>query len=332
MKFGSVKVGDAEGTVLAHSLVVAGKRLRKGRTLVASDLELMQEAGFQDVIVAQPDAHDLDENSAARMVAGAMVPDPSAANLRLTEASTGRVNVYATVPGVLELDVEKVESANRVDPLVTIATLPRLVRTRPGGMVATVKIISYAVADVSVERVTQRLREAMRVQPVLIENAALIQTDTGAGPGKGERAIRSRLDALGIMLQEVVTVPHRMEPLAESIASSSAGLVLILTASATSDPLDVAPEAVRMAGGTVTRFGMPVDPGNLLFLGHQGGRPVIGLPGCARSPALNGADWVLERVSCGLEVSDGDIAAMGVGGLLKESPKRPHPRETSRRG
>ncbi len=332
MRFGSVKVGDAEGAVLAHSLVIAGKRLRKGRTLVASDLACMREAGLHDVIVAQLDAGDLDENSAAKMVAEAMVPDPFAANLRLTVASTGRVNVYATVPGVLELDVERIESANRVDPLITIATLPRLARTRPGGMVSTVKIISYGVADVSVGRVTQRLREAMRVKPVLIENAVLIQTDTGAGPGKGERAIRSRLDALGMMLHDVVTVPHRVEPLAESIASSGAELVLILTASATSDPLDVAPEAVRMAGGTVTRFGMPVDPGNLLFIGHQGGRPVIGLPGCARSPALNGADWVLERVSCGLEVSDGDIAAMGVGGLLKESPTRPHPRETRRQG
>ena len=76
----------------------------------------------------------------------------------------------------------------------------------------------------------------------------------------------------------------------------------------------------------LTRFGIPVDPGNLLFYGRIGARPLIGLPGCARSPALNGADWVLERICCGIEPSDSDIAAMGVGGLLKESPSRPHPR------
>ena len=84
---------------------------------------------------------------------------------------------------------------------------------------------------------------------------------------------------------------------------------------------------VRLAGGHVLRFGMPVDPGNLLFLGEQAGRPVLGLPGCARSPALNGADWVLERLACGLAVSGDDIAAMGVGGLLKESPARGRLRE-----
>jgi molybdenum cofactor cytidylyltransferase len=71
---------------------------------------------------------------------------------------------------------------------------------------------------------------------------------------------------------------------------------------------------------------MPVDPGNLLFVGSLGGRPVVGLPGCARSAALNGADWVLERLAAGLAVTDADIAAMGVGGLLKEIPQRPQPR------
>ena len=75
------------------------------------------------------------------------------------------------------------------------------------------------------------------------------------------------------------------------------------------------------------RFGMPVDPGNLLFHGRLDDRPVIGLPGCARSPALNGADWILERYACGLMISDDDIAAMGVGGLLKEIPLRPQLRE-----
>jgi molybdenum cofactor cytidylyltransferase len=74
---------------------------------------------------------------------------------------------------------------------------------------------------------------------------------------------------------------------------------------------------------------MPVDPGNLLFFGQLGGMPVIGLPGCARSPALNGADWVLERLICGLPVTSGDVADMGLGGLLKEVPSRPRPREAS---
>ena len=327
MRFGAVPVADAEGAVLAHSLEFAANKLRKGRVLAAADIAAMQAAGLAEVIVARLDASDLGEDAAAGLIAAAMVPDPAAAHLRLTTASTGRVNIYAELPGVLELNVAALEAANRVDPMITIATLPPFARTRARGMVATVKIIAYGLAHVAAARAADLARNAMRVCPVVVKNAVLIQTDTGAGAGKGEDAMRARLDALGIALRDVQVVAHRVEPLAKAVAAAEADLVLILTASATSDPGDVAPEAVRTAGGLVTRFGMPVDPGNLLFLGTQGGRPVIGLPGCARSPALNGADWVLERVVCGLQVSDDDIAGMGVGGLLKESPARPHPRE-----
>ena len=115
--------------------------------------------------------------------------------------------------------------------------------------------------------------------------------------------------------------------MAAALAGLPGEMALILTGSATSDLHDTAPNAVRLAGGQVARFGMPVDPGNLLFHGKHAGRPVIGLPGCARSPALNGADWVLERFACGLDPSDDDIAAMGVGGLLKEIPVRGRLRE-----
>jgi molybdenum cofactor cytidylyltransferase len=72
---------------------------------------------------------------------------------------------------------------------------------------------------------------------------------------------------------------------------------------------------------------MPVDPGNLFVLGEREGKPVLGAPGCARSPKLNGFDWVLDRLTTGIGVTAEDIAGMGVGGLLMEIPTRPQPRE-----
>ncbi len=98
-------------------------------------------------------------------------------------------------------------------------------------------------------------------------------------------------------------------------------------ASAITDRRDVLPAALERAGGHIAVLGMPVDPGNLLMTGALEGRVVIGLPGCARSPRLNGFDFVLWRVLAGLPVGRDEIAAMGVGGLLADSPVRPHPRE-----
>ena len=328
MRFGPVPVAEAVGAILAHSLAVAAGRIRKGRVLTGEDIAALAAAGHDRVTVARLDPGDIGEDAAAAMVAAALVPEPAAAGLHLTTAATGRVNIFATGPGVLGLDVAAIEAANRIDPMITLATLPPLARTAKRGMVATVKIIAYGVAEQAARAAADHARGAMWVHPVRLKTATLIQTGIGkTDPGKGKAAMAARLTALGMELTETRDVPHETAPLAHAVAGAPGDIILILTASATSDPADVAPEAVRQAGGTVTRFGLPVDPGNLLFLGQIKDRPVIGLPGCARSPALNGADWVLERTVCGVPVSDADMAAMGVGGLLKDSPARGMPRE-----
>ena len=97
-------------------------------------------------------------------------------------------------------------------------------------------------------------------------------------------------------------------------------------ASAIADRRDVIPAAIERAGGKVEHFGMPVDPGNLMLIGQVNGAPVLGAPGCARSPKENGFDWILMRLLAGLPVTRADITGLGVGGLLMEIVTRPQPR------
>jgi molybdenum cofactor cytidylyltransferase len=331
MKFGPVPVAQALGAILAHSHPSGEGRLRKGRVLEAADLAALAAEGCDSVVVARLGPGDLDENAAAARLAAALVPDPAAQGLSRSDAFTGRVNLNATGPGIVDLDAAAIHDLNRIDPAITLATLPRFCRVEAGTLVGTVKIISYGVAGAAVERACARARAALTVRPVVLRHAGLILTAVpGQDPklnAKGRRVIEARLAALGIALQAVREVAHDEAALAGALRDLPGEIALILTGSATSDLYDTAPQAVRAAGGTVARFGMPVDPGNLLFLGEQAGRPVLGLPGCARSPALNGADWVLERLACGVAVTGDDIAAMGVGGLLKEIPSRPQLRE-----
>ncbi|WP_127112372.1 molybdopterin-binding protein [Shimia sediminis] len=332
MKFGPVPVAEAEGAILAHSVQAGTRKIRKGLWLEADHIAALQAAGLTEVIVARLDPGDLHEDAAADRLAAALVPDPAAAGVTLSKAFTGRVNIKAALPGVVEMDAAALKAFNAVNPMITLATVPEWQQVAAGNMVGTVKVISYAVPEVDVDRACAVARQALRLRPVTIKNATLIITEIPGGVGdKGRAAIEGRLAALGMTLAECLRVPHDTEALGAAIRSARGEMVMILTGSATSDPYDVAPQAVRHAGGSVSRFGMPVDPGNLLFIGGYLNKPVIGLPGCARSPALNGADWVLSRVACGLEVSAADIAAMGVGGLLKEIPTRPMPRERSRR-
>lgn len=328
MRFGPVPLKNAEGAILAHSLQGASRKVAKGTVLSADDLADLAAAGHDTLTVARLDPADLHEDAAAEALANALVPDPSAQGIRISGAGTGRVNLYANGAGVVRLDRNKLDAVNAVDPMITVATVPDYHRADARGMLATIKIISYGVPADAIRRAGEAAGGAIQVLPPVLSSATLIETAVteDTPPDKGRAAMAGRLHRMGITLTPRVVVAHREAELAEAIANAQGQLLLILTGSATSDPHDVAPQGLRQAGGTVTRFGMPVDPGNLLFLGAYEDKPVIGLPGCARSPALNGADWVLERIVCGLPVSSADIAAMGVGGLLKEIPTRPMPR------
>lgn len=326
MKFGPVPTAEAAGAILAHSVSTPEGRLRKGLTLDAAHIAQLQSAGHDPVIVARLEQGDIGENPAATALGAALLEGTR--GVRATVAATGRVNLIAQGAGLVRLDADKLMRLNAVNPMISLATVPHLHQIHDGGMIGTVKIISYAVPEADLaEACTQAAGALDLIAPKRLRASLIVtQIAAGASESKGIEATRARLEALNAELIDTVLVPHRTADLTAALARAEGDLVLILTGSATSDPFDVGPEALRQAGGTLTRFGMPVDPGNLLFLGKIGQRDVLGLPGCARSPALNGTDLVLGRLLCGLEVTSADIAAMGAGGLLKEIPTRPRPR------
>ncbi len=331
MRFGPIPPADAEGAILAHSLTIDGRRLKKGRTLSSADVAALVAARIAQVTVARLDPGDVPEDAAAEAVAAALAPDPAALGLSASPRFTGRVNLFAEAAGVLRVDAAAVAALNRVDPAITLATLADWSRVHPGQMVATVKIIPYAVTGARLAAAVAAVRPgALEVHGFRAGTASLILTRT---PGlkesllaKGAEAIATRLAALGWTMAPAITVAHDAEAVAGALRAASGDMVLVLGGSATSDAADTAPAGLVAAGGRLVRFGMPVDPGNLLFIGELAGRPVVGLPGSARSPALSGIDRVLERLAAGLPVGDAEIAAMGVGGLLKEVPVRPQPR------
>lgn len=329
MEFGPLPLEAALGAVLAHSVPLARGRLKKGKVLDGADIAALRAEGRAEVIVARLAPGDIGEDPAALALAEALCN--GAEGLVLQPVGTGRVNVLASAPGLARIDAARVNAVNAADPAITLATVPRWQRMEKGGMVATVKIVAYGLEKAGIDRACHAGRGALSLALPVLGEVVMIETMTGQGLGdKGHRVTGERLDRLGARLAPELLVPHDETALAEALGQARAELILILTASATSDLRDVAPAALRRAGGTVEHFGMPVDPGNLLFIGALHGVPVVGLPGCARSPALNGADWVLERLICGVPVSGADIRGMGVGGLLKEIPSRPRPRD--RRG
>ncbi|HEY2071702.1 MAG TPA: molybdopterin-binding/glycosyltransferase family 2 protein [Rhizomicrobium sp.] len=329
MQFGPIPTDTALGAILAHTTRAGDKRLRKGRVLSADDIAALQAAGVTMVTVARLEPGDIAEDEAASRVAKVCAGE----HVRIGAAFTGRANLYAETNGLLLIDKAHVDALNALDESLTVATLSPFMRVAPGRMLATVKIIPFAAPREAVER-AERIGDAVRIAPFLPHRVALISTalpDTKpALLDKNRAALDARVTGLNSEIAFERRVAHDAEPLAHAIAEAHrAGCdpILVFGASAITDRRDVIPAAIGQAGGTVVHFGMPVDPGNLLLLGRLGETNVVGLPGCARSPKLNGFDFVLWRLLARQPVARKEIAAMGIGGLLGEIAARPQPRD-----
>ncbi|RMF18353.1 MAG: 4-diphosphocytidyl-2C-methyl-D-erythritol kinase [Alphaproteobacteria bacterium] len=343
MKFATVPVEEATGAILAHSLPIGqGRRLTKGLKLSDEHVARLQAAGIRKVTVARLDRGDVEENEAARRIAVAL----AGAGLELGACGRGRADLLAGQDGLLRIARTRLLDLARCDERIAIATRPADAAVHAGMRVATVKIIPFAVPEQAVrvieEAIAQEGRPILSLAPFRPLRASLVETfpphaSPPQAPGdKLREVMTSRLARIGTRLDHLAVCRHDEAELAEVIASlakrpESAELLLIAGASAIVDRRDVVPAALERAGGRVTRLGMPVEPGNLLMLGHCGAMTVIGLPGCARSPARSGLDLVLERIAAGLPLDDSTFAGFSIGGLIAPAPasltrpRRSHP-------
>jgi molybdenum cofactor cytidylyltransferase len=332
VKFGPHPVAEAEGAILAHTEHVEGGTLKKGLRLTRDHIAVLVAAGVETVLVVRLEADDVHEDAAAGELAGAV----AGSGVSRDAPFTGRANLHASNGGLLVVDRDAIDRFNRVDPAITLATLPAYAPVIAGQMVATVKIIPFGVGANSIGQALAIASTSalVRVAPYRPMRVGLVSTMLPSlkpsTMDKTRRMTEARLKPSGSTLLPERRVAHDAGAIAAALTQLSdegAELLIVFGASAMVDAGDVVPAGIRSAGGKVIHLGMPVDPGNLLVLGELAGKPVIGAPGCARSPRENGFDWVLGRLLAGLPVGPHEITGLGVGGLLMEIASRPQPRE-----
>jgi molybdenum cofactor cytidylyltransferase len=332
MKFGPVPLKEAEGAVAVHSIRKGDLVLKKGTVIRKSEIDALANAGIAEIVVARIEPGDVSEDEAAADIAAVVAGE----GVRVERAFTGRANLFAEIPGVLVVNKDGVDRLNDIHESITLATLSAYKPVVAGEMIATVKIIPFAVEASQRDAAVRAAKQAaplLQVAPYRIRRVGIVSTVL---PGLADKVIektlkvtQERLAPAGARVIAEQRVPHEQRALAaalEQLLEAGAELVLVFGASAIADRRDVIPAAVEAVGGKIEHFGMPVDPGNLLLVADASGRPILGAPGCARSPKENGFDWVLMRLLAGLPVSRRAVTEMGVGGLLMEIVTRPQPR------
>ena len=176
----------------------------------------------------------------------------------MDRAFTGRANLFAETAGVLVVDEDGIDRLNEVDPDITLATLEAFAPVVVGKMIATVKIIPFAVAREARDRALAAARAAtplVRVAPYKIRKVGVISTLL---PGLADKVIdktlRVTLDRLAPANATIVAerrVPHETTALAralDELLNSGAELVIVFGASAIADKRDVIPAAVEAVG------------------------------------------------------------------------------------
>jgi molybdenum cofactor cytidylyltransferase len=331
MKFGAVAPKEAIGATAVHTIRQGELVLKKGTLIGPVEAAALEAAGIGHVVVARLEPGDVSEDVAAAEIASAIAGE----SVHTDRAFTGRSNLFAQTAGVLVVEKDAIDRLNRIDEAITVATLPAYKPVVAGEMIATVKIIPFAVAAAARDlALTAAPQPLVRIAPYRVRKVGVVSTLLpGLSPKVIDKTLKITAERLSPANATIIAerrVPHERAALARALGEvlkQGAELVIVFGASAIADRRDVIPAALEAIGGRIDHFGMPVDPGNLLLIGTAAGHPVLGAPGCARSPKENGFDWVLMRLLAGLPVPREDITGMGVGGLLMEIVTRPQPRE-----
>jgi molybdenum cofactor cytidylyltransferase len=280
----------------------------------------------------EPD--DVDENRAARRIADAI----TGAGLHIPGAASGRANLLSDEVGILRIDVDRLAEVNECSG-VTLATLATHSPVHRRQIVATVKIIPYAVPESIVSRVetiASRDHPVVQVDALPSRSVGMILSGSASIQERlasDFTAVRDRIEKLGSSVIRTDFVALDDEPDEAALAqmlkdqvASGIGMILLAGETAIMDAHDIVPRAVERAGGHVESVGAPVDPGNLLMLAYVDDVPVVGAPGCARSRKTNIVDWILPRLLVGDRLTRKDIVALGHGGLLQDISERGMPR------
>lgn len=330
MQFGEVQLENAAGGILAHKLYAGAKLiLNKGHRLDEDDIVRLRGLGIERLVVMRLSHADLHEDEAAQRIGRAVIGK----NLHMRAPGVGRANITAAARGILHIDVPLLEIINNLYDGITIATLRAHSLVQSGEMAALVKIVPFGVPAarvIDVERICQD-KPVLQVRELQPKRIALIVSGTDATRERLLRSfhqpVRRRIEGWGSRLLEPVFVQHNAAAIAAAIqAQSQADMILIASISAIIDRQDVVPTALQQAGGSSTLHGVPVDPGTLLLLGYLDDTPVVGAPGCIKSPKTNVIDWILPRLLSGERLTRADLVMMGHGGLLKDIAERPMPR------
>ncbi|TEB04567.1 bifunctional molybdenum cofactor biosynthesis protein MoaC/MogA [Pelotomaculum schinkii] len=343
MKLQTIKVEEAVGKVLSHDITqivkgeAKGALFKKGHIIRPEDVPELLRLGKENIYILDLDHGDVHEDEAG---------------VRLGEAVTGewvtwsgpkesRVNMHAACDGLLKINIPALEAINEL-PDVILSTLPNNTVVKEGELLAGTKVIPLVVPETTVTAAEDICRQAggwvIKVLPFKELKVGAVITGSevykkrirdGFGP-----VITEKVEAFGSEILGIDFAPDNAEIIAAKInkmASEGADIIFV-TGGMSVDPDDVTPNAIRLAGARVEKYGAAALPGAMFMLAYLGDVPIMGVPACGMFFKITVVDLILPRLLAGERVTRRDIVALACGGLCRACPECRYPNCTFGKG
>jgi len=321
----SVSVHDAVGMVLCHDVtrIVPGRHkgpaFRKGHIIKSHDVEPLLDMGKANVYVYDLSEGYIHEDDAAIRIATAA----AGPGLQLTPPSEGRVNLTASLSGLLKVDSAALKQINSVDDVV-FATLQSNLSVGRNQPVGGTRIIPLVTREETVHRVESICREhapVIQVKALRSMQVGIVTTGSEVFHGRIEDkfgpVLHVKFAELGCPVLGQVFVSDDAAMTAHAIRKfiDEGAEMVAVTGGMSVDPDDRTPAAIRETGARVVAYGAPVFPGAMFMLAYLGAVPIIGLPGCVMYHRTSVFDLIVPRILAGETLTRKDFIDLGHGGF-----------------
>jgi Probable molybdopterin binding domain len=332
----SVSVHDAVGMVLCHDVTrivpdhYKGPAFRKGHIITAQDVGPLLDMGKANVYVYDLSEGYIHEDDAATRIASAAVGP----GLQLTSPAEGRVNLTASLNGLLKVNPAALKQINSVEDVV-FATLHSNLSVSRNQPVGGTRITPLVTREENVHRVEAICREhAPVIQVKALRSMQVGIVTTGSEVFHGRIAdqfgpvLHVKFAELGCPVLGQVFVSDDAAVTVHAIRKfiDEGAEMVAVTGGMSVDPDDRTPIAISDTGARVVTYGAPVFPGAMFMLAYLKEVPIIGLPGCVMYHRTSIFDLIVPRVLAGETLTREDFIDLGHGGFCSGCATCTYPR------
>ncbi len=326
-----IKTQDAVGKMLGHDITrivqgeFKGSLFRKGHILQPEDVDQLLNVGKYNIYVLTMQDGDVHEDDAGRRLGDAICGE----NTYVSAPKESRVNVFSSVDGILDLNVEAVHRINQLQYSICSTIPPYSVVTKDQ-MLAGTKVVPLVVNEkdvVDVEQICSESGPVVSVRPFLKKRVACLITGSEVYNNRIEDSfepvLRNKIAAYGSEVEFLDFAPDDQDVITSKILSmkESGAEMILVTGGMSVDPDDRTPDAILATGAELVKQGAPVLPGAMFLAAYLDDIPVFGVPAAGMYFQNTMLDRMLPRAFADMRITRDDIVRLGVGGLIMNNQR-----------